>query len=236
MVPITSSETAALASALTTYDARATITRTAALLAVPHLQANAVRLEVLVHLAAAKCGGRKKPKTQDLEKWLNDDLGQRDIAMLEDPAEDVFVSNIETPEGNFRIFEGLWESSDYYLQVTIDTLLSRHAPAECRDLLIPVLALLRLSDTVAERLKLSRWHVEPSVPTSPVTLEPSIRLSDRIRAVTFTSHDLTALGITRATIEPFVLRSIDRAALSREVTGASSLESGLSLSSKTRSC
>src|SRR5437867_146107 len=159
MVPITSSETAALASALTTYDARATITRAAALLTVPHLQANALRLEILVHLAASKCGGHKEPRSQDLESWLNDDLGQGEIATLEDPPEDVFVSNIETPEGNFRIFEGLWENNDYYLQVTIDTLLSRQAPAECRDLLLPALALLRLSDTVAQRLKLSRWHV-----------------------------------------------------------------------------
>ena len=92
---------------------------TAALLTVPHLQANALRLEVLVHLVAARCEGRKKPRTRDLERWLNDDLGQAEIIMMEDPAEDVFISNIQTTEGNRRIFEGLWESSDYYLQTEI---------------------------------------------------------------------------------------------------------------------
>ena len=224
MVPIESSETAALASALTGYDARATITHAAALLTVPHLQANAMRLEVLVHLAAAKCAGRKKPKIRQIEKWLNDELGRGEIAMLEDPAEDVFVSNVRTPEGNRRIFEGLWESNDYYLQATIDILMSRQAPQECRDLLLPALALLRISDTAAERLKLGRWHVEPSSPRHPVKIEPTAHMSDRTRAVTFTDDDLVALGITRETVNPFVLRATDREALSNELTGDSSLE------------
>src|SRR5438128_2377088 len=137
MVPIASPETASLASALRPYEAHTTIARAAALLTVPHLQANAFRLELLVHLAAANCKGRKKATNELLEKWLNSDLGRPDIAMLEDPAEDVFITNIQTQEGNRRIFEGLWESNDYYLQVTIDTLLSPKAPQDCRDLLVP---------------------------------------------------------------------------------------------------
>ena len=63
--------------------------------------------------------------------------------MAEDPVEDVFVTNVETPEGNRRVFEGTWGANDYFVQVVIDILDSRQAPQECRNLLLPAFALLK---------------------------------------------------------------------------------------------
>jgi hypothetical protein len=179
LIPIGSRETDALAEALEVYDLRGTVSRAAALLTIPHFQANALRLELLVHLGMAKCGGRRKASTRILEKWLNDDLGQPAIAMLEDPAEDVFVTNVQTSEGNRRVFEGLWESSDYYLQVALDTLSSPQAPPECRDLLTPALALLRVSEVVADRLGLDRWSYRESSPGQRLDLSSGISISAR---------------------------------------------------------
>ena len=224
MVPITSSETVELARILASYVARDTIMRAAGLLTAPRLHANIGRLELLVHLAVAHCAGRKKPDFGDLELWLNHYLGQTRIAMLEDPVEDVFVTNIRTPEGNLRVFEGLWESNDYSLQVVLDTLMSSEVPEQCQELLRPAFALLRLSDCVAARLDLNRWHIEPSRPKGFVPVMPATRVNLRASAVTFTKEDIERLGVTRETVAYFILRPEDRRNLLAESTGHSSLE------------
>ena len=138
--------------------------------------------------------------------------------------EDVFVTNVQTPEGNRRVFEGIWESNDYFVQVVLETLGSRRAPQECRDLLVPPFALLRLSDCVAERVGLRRWHIEPSTAKGAVRLAPATRMADRASAITFTDSDLYALGINREVLAPFILEDENKQALAEESTGHSSLE------------
>ncbi len=224
MIPIASAETEKLARVLAKYAPRATIARSAGLLTAPNLQANTVRLEVLVYLAVAYCAGNKKPGHMELGRWLNQYLGQTQMAMWEDPIEDVFVTNVNTPEGNRRVFEGIWESNDYFLQIALDTLMSRKAPQECHDLLQPAFALLRLSDFVAERLELHRWHIEPSNPKGSVSVAPATHIEDRARAVTFTKDDLEALGVTREVLSPFLFREEDKTKLKDESTGDTSLE------------
>jgi hypothetical protein len=224
MVPIKSPETAQLSLLLSKYEPRFTIARIAGLFTVPQFQANTIRIEVLVHLAVAHCAGKKEPGYSDLEEWLNQHLGQTELARLEDPVEDVFVTNVETPEGNRRVFEGIWESNDYFLQVVLDTLMSRKAPKEYRNLLRSMFALLLLSDCVSERLDLQRWHIEPSAPKGFVPVTPATRVNRRARSVTFTDEDLERLGITRESLAPFILREEDRRNLIRESTGHSSLE------------
>lgn len=111
MVPISSPDTAKLAQVLASYESHATIARTAGLLTVPHFQANTIRLETLVHLAVAHCAGTKQPGPEELGLWLNRYLGETEITFLEDPVEDVFVTNVDTPEGNRRIFESVWSQT-----------------------------------------------------------------------------------------------------------------------------
>jgi len=224
MVQIRSPETAELARILASYVARDTIMRTAGLLTAPHLQANAVRIELVVHLAVANCAGKKKPDFGDLELWLNHYLGHTSIAMLEDPVEDVFVTDIRTPEGNWRVFEGLWEANDYSLQVFLDTLMSSEVSEQCQELLRAAFALLRLSDCVAARLSLNRWHIEPSTPKGFVPVMPATRVNLRASAVTFTKEDIERLGVTRKMVASFILREEDRRNLLSESTGHSSLE------------
>jgi hypothetical protein len=224
MVPITSPETAELARILASYGPRDTVARTAGLLTAPHLQSNNIRIEILVHLVVAHCAGEKKPGYSDIEEWLNQHLGHGELARLEDPIEDVFVTNIETPEGNRRVFEGIWESNDYFLQVVLDTLLNLKTPVEYPNLLDSALALLRLSDCVAERLDLQRWHIEPSTPKGLVPVTPATRVNTRAHSVTFTNADLEGLGVTRESLNPFILRTEDRRKLIGESIGHSSLE------------
>ena len=224
MIPITSAETEKLARVLAKYAPRATVARAAGLLTAPILQANTVRLEILVHLAVAHCVGNIKPGYVELGRWLNQYLGQTQMAMWEDPIEDVFVTNVNTSEGNRRVFEGLWESNDYFLQVVLDTLMSRNAPLECHDLLKPAYALLRLSDTVAERIGLQRWHIETSNSKGFVPVAPVTHIEGRARAVTFTKDYLEKLGVTREVLSPFIFHEEDKATLKVESTGHTSLE------------
>ena len=41
---------------------------------------------------------------------------------MEDPSESVFVGLVDTSQGNFRIFEGLWNGTSFYLQLILDVL------------------------------------------------------------------------------------------------------------------
>jgi hypothetical protein len=92
-----------------------TATTFAGLLTTPRLQANCIRIEALVHLAAAYCVGRGAP-TRGLVRRSFERLGAGYCGMMEDPAEDVFATLVNTPRGNFRIFEGVREAAGFYLQ------------------------------------------------------------------------------------------------------------------------
>lgn len=224
MIPLNSSELIDLADQLKKFNLKSTITQIGGLLTAPELQANTVRIELLVHLAVAYCQGTQKPCLTDIDDWLNRQLGNTEVALLEDPVEDVFVTNIKTPEGNRRIFEGIWESNDYFLQLILDILGSPETPKECRNLLIPAFALLRLSDYVAERVNVHRWHIEPSVPKDKIGLSEETKILDRARAITFTDKELDSLGVSRKQLTPFILRNDDKFILRRESPGHSSLE------------
>ena len=159
MIHLASPDLERLAGFLGKYDIKSTVSQLSGLLTVPTLQANTFRIEILVHLAVTHCCGKRKPGLSEIRNLLNRHLGNNMVVHLEDPAEDVFITNVETSEGNRRVFEGLWESSDYFLQVVLDTLGNVKAPQECSNLLEPVFALLRLSDAIAERLGLQRFII-----------------------------------------------------------------------------
>lgn len=224
MVQLNSPELKRLSEFLGKYDLRSTVAQLAGLLTVPSLQANTLRIETVVHLAVACCRGRRKPGPREIGNWLNRELGNTWVARSEDPVEDVFVSNVETHEGNHRIFEGSWASNDYFAQVIVKILSSPDAPEKCRNLLAPALALLKLSDCVVERVGLQRWHAEPSTPQGKVKLVPATRMIDRARAVTFIDSDLETLDINRDVLAPFIVRDEDRRALMAETIGHTSLE------------
>ena len=224
MVQLNSPELERFAKFLGKYDLWTTVAQLAGLLTVPSLQTNTLRIETAVHLAVASCYGHRKPGLREISNWLNQELGNTQIAWREDPAEDVFISNVETPKGNRRLFEGNWISNEYFVQAVIETLSNRQAPQECKNLLAPVFALLKLSDCVAERVGLQRWHTEPSTPGGKVTLAPATRVEDRACAVTFTDSELDALAINRDLLAPFIARDEDRRALVTETIGHTSLE------------
>jgi hypothetical protein len=100
-----------LANVLKNYSKQHVIALAAGMLTVPKFQANCYRLEILIHLAVANCSGKTKPTRQHIMNWLNRQLGDH-AALMEDPVEDVFVTNVVTKRGAFRILGGTWEMPD----------------------------------------------------------------------------------------------------------------------------
>ena len=214
----------ALAKTLGNYRLAPTLAQLGGLLTAPSLQRHILRLELLIHLAVLHCSGLRDPSQREATAWLTDYLGLTPLALLEDPPEDVFVSNVRTDDGNRRIFEGLWDANDYFAQQLVDVLSHDRTPRQCRDLIPPITALLTLSDSVANRLTLSRWH-SGSSPSSSFRLPSSAQYRQHTDAVTFRDNDqLAALGLARRFLQPFVLREGDRQSMASETLHFSSLE------------
>lgn len=111
---------------LVDYDLTATVAATSGLMTIPRFQPFALRLELLGQLALGACRGKKKPTLKHFDTWLNRQLGAADVMHREDPPEDVFVLNVSTYHGGFRIFRGLWEEQDHALELLFRAL--RGAP------------------------------------------------------------------------------------------------------------
>ncbi|MCY3869907.1 MAG: hypothetical protein OXG87_10140 [Gemmatimonadetes bacterium] len=223
MVSINFSDFRRFAKFFEKHDLQSSVTQLAGLLTVPSLHANTLRIETAIHLTVANCEGSRNLKLAEIDHWLNQYLGNR-IAIYEDPVEDVFITNVETHEGNRRIFQGIWESSDYFVQAAINILSIHLALQECRNLLSPAFALLKLSDSVAERVGLRRWHNAPSTAKDKIGVACVSDRAERAQAVIFSDSELNAMGIKRHLLAPFILRYEDRQALKTETIGKSSLE------------
>lgn len=213
-----------LAIALSAYKFDQTIGKLAGLLTVPFLQSNACRLEVVVHLAVAHCSGEKEPTSEDIGSWVNTSRASNIVVPLEDPAEDTFITNIGTPFGNFRLFEGNTNSNDYFVQTLLNALGGRDVPKEWRSLVRPILALLRVSECIAEQLGLERWTSESSTPGNRIDVAGVLTLEERRRAVTLSRDKLARADISRDDLSNFVFRKEDKLALPRERVGHTSLE------------
>ena len=165
------------------------------------LQSNCVRLEALVHLAVAVGDGNRLARQADLADCFNV-LGEGVCGRMEDPAEDVFVSQITTSKGNFRVLEGIWEAGTFYLQVVLDIIESMPAEGAFLDLRREVFALLSVSEMVCERSGLERYCVGARLRRSTIT--QTFCSKSRRGLVCFTDEELGQLGIRRGDLEAFV--------------------------------
>ena len=213
----------ALSLALRAFAPLPTISAIAGLQTVPAHQTAAARLELLTHLATLHCRGKKVPTRQALRGWVNRDLAQLPIRRVEDPPEDVFVSNVMIGGSNCRVFEGVWESSDYYLQHVLDCIGRTEWGRPFFRLRARVRALLLLSDAVAERAGLQRWAItNRDVPADEI-LGPETSPSALSKLVTFDRVALEELDVSSDLLEPFVFAPARRAELANESTHDSTL-------------
>lgn len=177
----------------------------AGLLTRPQCHANTLRIETLVEIAVGFCSGAQNPAYADLATWLNVHLKSATVLLEEDPIEDVFVANVVNGTGNHRVFAGIWESGDYWLQSLLRVLPSLHQKSVYHGMARSVDALLDLSEAIAERNGLSRNLVGAGDPTGEVDLPPAPELERLGNRLVFSKAELRALGINPCLLKPFVL-------------------------------
>jgi hypothetical protein len=193
------------------------------LLAIPELQSNCIRLEALVHLSLAMGRGNGEPG-QNLIGELFTALGNGVCGRAEDPAEDVFVSSVGTPRGNFRVLEGTWESAGFFLQRVLDAVEKMPNGTGYDDLRESIYALLRLSDVVCERGGLVRHQLGSEIPEAALPEQIAGRLASIQRLVLFSEPELETLGISIDHLAAFGFIPDEREALLDESIGHSTLE------------
>lgn len=209
---------------LTKFSGASVIPVVGGLLTIPEYQPQTLRIEVLLHLACLHCRGVREVRYRDIKRWLERYLPETGVVELEDPPEDVFVSNVIGRGGNYRIFEGTWEAADHSLQEALDCLIRTSWGAAFQNASRSAHALLALSDAVAERAELHRWEVSEETAGRKTFLRRHRQLNPLRRRVWFTFADLADLGIPLPYLGPFLFQPRSRLAIRDEVLGNSTLE------------
>lgn len=212
-----------LIQSLSSYDPIKTAATVAGLLTTPELQCNSVRLETLVHLIITNAHGRQKPQCSTLNQWFSA-LGEGFCGRMEDPAEDIFVSLVHTPRGNYRIFEGIWEGAGFFLQRFLNIIENMPEGEPYKSLRNNVEALLKLSEAVADRAKIQRHTLGDVFPREHIPNLFKNKLSSLRRRITFTEQELEKLHIPLDLLAPFTFDPNNRNSLLEQCLGHTSLE------------
>ncbi len=208
-----------IAARLARFERASTVAALAGLLTLPSQQAHTLRIEFLVHLAVAHCVGTRIARMSDVKRWVDRDVNNTQIASMEDPPDDVFVGNIISAGGNYRILTGLWESADTNAQILLNAALHMLAGSADEILIFaPILGLLQLSEEMHRRSNLSRWAYASEADLAAPTLDVRMDLSELSNRVRFTTEDLQRLGIIPEQLLPWVLSAALYADVSGEVT------------------
>ncbi len=193
------------------------------LLTLPENQPATYRLEVMNALAAIHCRGRQVPTLAQLREWLNDILLPDPVGQFEDPVEDVFLSNVPSWHGNARLFDGLWADNDAGVQVLVAALTQLKDQSWAATALSECMALLQLSEAIAERTGLDRYTLSQGVAKAPIRVVSSLVNSGRAH-VTFSDGELAALGLGPRRLGAFVLTRAHIEALPGQTIGHTLLE------------
>jgi len=181
-----------------------TIAILSAMLTLPELRSNSVRLEALVHLAIRYCRGKEPPTPAKISAWFNQ-LDHGTCGRMEDAAETPFVVNVTDSLANYAIISPQHEGDAYFTQVFLDILDSMPDTGPCTRLKQSCRAVLRLSELLVSRRELPRNIVGEIVPQAKIP-QMSREAFEYLRSATFFSYsELRALGLRPSDLGPFTL-------------------------------
>jgi hypothetical protein len=173
------------------------------LLLQPRLQGNNFRAEVLAQLALTCAKGKAKVDPSALRQIYNA-MDQGWAGRLEDPPEDVFVSQVRCRAGNFRLIEGMWEGNGFYLQLFLDLVEGIPRGVNGDRIRASVLAMLRLSDTLCDRAGLARWTMGAMNALDIIDTKRAASLLVGRNKLRFTLNDLAESEVDLTALEPFL--------------------------------
>ena len=181
------------------------------------------RIEALIHLAALACRGERKPELRQLHEWLNIALYNDPITELEVPVEDVFVSNVDAWFGNARLFSGRWQHNAEYVRACIETLLRNLDRPWTEQTLGHVVALLRVSEALAELAGAERY-AQTTGGTGEKIVVGASTVGQSSEHVSFSNEELAAIGVEPGALDPFVFQAEHADSLVGQSLGHSELE------------
>lgn len=192
-----------LKSPLKKYDFLSTVTTLSAMLLDPQYQSHTERIEGLLFIALANCryNGKQKPTRHTFNAWFNNTLS-RNLAQFEDHIEDVFVSNLCTPRGNFLILHGQWEGTDFAL----DTLFSifKSAPTQFQQVLDSCYDLLEVTQLIYKKMNLTRWETSTAYShQSPILISKHFSENSYAKRVIVSKEELNNSKIEISKIKHF---------------------------------
>jgi len=215
-------EQRAIAEELAKMDRLTAIATVGSMLASPSLQANAYRLEALLHISMARAFGTQNPSSTFVENAFTS-LGDGICGRLEDPAEDLFSTSVNCRYGNFTVFEGLREANGFYLQRVLDVVEEMPEEEPFAGFRRSILALLTLSDAVAKRAGVSPFVVGEIDPQADLPKEVAEALGQMLRWVLFSTNDPEVSRVSFGDLQPFVFKAPERELLSQSL-GHTTLE------------
>jgi hypothetical protein len=143
---------------------------------------------------------------------------------MEDPSEDVFVTLVNTPRGNFRVFEGVRDGTGFHLQRllnVVETMPDREPFNRIRG---TINCLLKLSEAIAERAGVRENALGQEMPIEALPTEIADRLPQARSLILFRDEDLERLGVDKECLSEFAFSPHDRVQLRLQMIGHSELE------------
>jgi len=190
-------------SKLSSFDPLYLASTFAGMLTAPAFDGNCLRLEALIHFAICFASGTQKPGDKFIANAF-DILGGGTCGSMEDSPEDVFVSLVRSPRGNFRIINGIWEGNAFYLQRFIGVLEDMPPTEYYSEIRDAVYALLSLSEMLCERGNLVPYTLGKEVGAAGLTKRHLQNLPRRRAHVRFSATDLANAGVTTDSLRPFI--------------------------------
>lgn len=194
-----------LMQSLKSFDKIRSVGLVSSMLLFPKFHANNFRIERLIHLLVAGCRGTQLPSTRDLRRWLNEYEPVAGRRILEDPPEDTFIGKVTTPQGDYRLYGGLWESHCFFLQRVLNVIHTMPATLAGPSLIRPIYALLSISEEIAKRNRARVNVIAISQDKSNIFPPGILDLERRLQTLYFNEDELNGLGCSMADIRQFVL-------------------------------
>jgi len=198
------------------FDKLDLLSKVAALQLVPENAERAIRLEAIVHAIISQNPISNQPKISlgHLHRLCNSKyIVDGPIGHAEDPCDNMFTEAFTFQGGSYIVFPGIVEEPTFILRNLAKALFLMHSPFPDIDFHRKIcglfVAVLRISDAVAQRAGLNR-RVEPlSRPRGNIVVPSSKKLQQLMGAVTFREEELKQLlqrhDLSLNVLEPLVV-------------------------------
>lgn len=192
------------------------------LLLLPEYQIHCLRIELLIHMAIA-VGNGKRPLLPELMVQGFHVTGEA-VGMLEDPPENVFVENIYSKIGNYKVLSGIWEGGGFYLQRFVNVIDEMPKTGGYDGVFNAAHALLKVSDLLCSRANLRRNQSGADCSVRNLPLRTAKKSSELRKLVSLSNSDLLSIGVDIKDLRPFIFDPELRYGLAEQSFGNTDLE------------